>query len=425
MCDELIFALNHSLSCLFISNVPLSCYVLTLLYICLLLAMQPLSDRTPTLLAPPLPMSDLVNGLRQLQLSSTELPPLLHGLTQRGAGLLQRSAGILQRLHEIQDPGRNKRIRKISPRSPASYYRVEGGLSLRPGIVTELNEGDLQLKGEIGQGAYGNVYHALWKVGTHVAVKTLKESRGVNVAAFLRELHMLRKVGSHSGVVLCHGAVTKTSPSRLVLELCSRGDLFTVVSSCQQRLEQKCVFGALPDQTILTFHCVFEILRKIASGLMFIHSKGVVHRDIAARNILLDSFFQPKISDFGLAASCHGETTISQGVAIPVRWAAPEIVLDRTFSAASDIWSFGVLIGEVVSYGELPWSKLSEKEIKLALRQKQTPDPPHNTYYTISNHTFLPRQRLVLQCWAYDPKQRPHLRDLRDSIGNINVLRRL
>ncbi len=92
--------------------------------------------------------------------------------------------------------------------------------------------------------------------------------------------------------------------------------------------------------------------------MMYLQSKQLVHRDLAARNILLSSKFQAKISDFGLSRNMHEQKDYyraTKGGRWPIKWYAPECVNFGTFSSQSDVWSFGVLIWEMYSFGKQPF----------------------------------------------------------------------
>ncbi|KAL5260963.1 hypothetical protein ACHWQZ_G006861 [Mnemiopsis leidyi] len=314
-----------------------------------------------------------------------------------------------------------QRYKKHSPNSLYNSLTRFEGLAIKQGILPELDEEDLELTKVIGRGAYGDVYEGVLRdretgKDHNVAIKSLKR-RGMTVAAFLRELHILRLCGTHPNVIKFYGALTCNSTRpKVILELCPKGDLFRLISQCNPCHDRKTIYGSVKDGTMFTFTQIFQLLRDVARGLEHLHRRGIVHQDLSARNILLDETYRPKISDFGLS-SHHVDATreheTKQGVAIPVRWAAPEVVLDRLYSNKSDIWSYGILIGEVVSYGDVPWPKLSQTDIRRAMKKKLPPEPPHNTYF--------PLQQILLQCWEYEPQKRPALEQLAEAIGNFNV----
>lgn len=133
------------------------------------------------------------------------------------------------------------------------------------------------------------------------------------------------------------------------------------------------------------------ILRGIASGMKYLSDMSYVHRDVAARNILVNSNLVCKVSDFGmsrvleddpeaayttrvsvparhcpvpyLSAFINASISHVQGGKIPIRWTAPEAIAYRKFTSASDVWSYGIVMWEVMSYGERPYWDMSNQDV--------------------------------------------------------------
>ncbi|KFV09808.1 Ephrin type-A receptor 2, partial [Pterocles gutturalis] len=132
-----------------------------------------------------------------------------------------------------------------------------------------------------------------------------------------------------------------------------------------------------------------------------------VHRDLAARNILVNSNLVCKVSDFGLSRVLEDDpeaTYTTSGGKIPIRWTAPEAISFRKFTSASDVWSYGIVMWEVMSYGERPYWELSNHEVMKAinegLRMPAPPDCPSAIY------------QLMLQCWQQERTRRPKFADI-------------
>lgn len=148
-------------------------------------------------------------------------------------------------------------------------------------------------------------------------------------------------------------------------------------------------------------------------GMHYLESQYFVHRDLAARNILLASKHQAKISDFGLSrALCADDNyyQASQGGKWPIKWYAPESYNYGTFSHASDVWSFGVTLWEMFSFGQPPYGdmkgvdviKIVDKGIRLT-----KPDAcPENVFKKMED------------CWNYSPRDRPTFRHLTEFFSN-------
>lgn len=142
-------------------------------------------------------------------------------------------------------------------------------------------------------------------------------------------------------------------------------------------------------------------------GMHYLESHHFVHRDLAARNILLATKNQAKISDFGLSrALCTGNDyyQASQGGKWPIKWYAPESFNYGTFSHASDVWSFGVTLWEMFSYGKAPYGEMKGVDvIKLVEIGQRLPQPDQ-----CPDHV----SRVMENCWNYNPKDRPTFRHL-------------
>uniref|UniRef100_A0AC35U544 Receptor protein-tyrosine kinase n=1 Tax=Rhabditophanes sp. KR3021 TaxID=114890 RepID=A0AC35U544_9BILA len=148
-----------------------------------------------------------------------------------------------------------------------------------------------------------------------------------------------------------------------------------------------------------------QICLDISEGMQYLHKTGYIHRDLASRNILLDQFYRCKISDFGLSrngfaeGSDEMEYTNAMAKKIPIRWTAPEALEKGTYTAASDIWSYGVVMWEIFSFGERPYydwphRKIYE-EVLQGYRLPKSMDCPEAIY------------QIMTQCWNKEKGERP------------------
>uniref|UniRef100_A0A0M3J689 receptor protein-tyrosine kinase n=1 Tax=Anisakis simplex TaxID=6269 RepID=A0A0M3J689_ANISI len=222
-----------------------------------------------------------------------------------------------------------------------------------------------------------------------VAIKTLKPgSSEKSKSDFLTEASIMGQF-QHENVIRLIGVVTKSEPVMIITEYMENGSL-------DQFLRKH-------DDGMLGVRQIVDMLRGIAAGMKYLTEKGFVHRDLAARNVLVDAELRCKIADFGLSrglveGSVEQEYTTNGGK-IPVRWTAPEAITHRKFTAASDVWSFGVVMWEVCSFGERPyWEWTNQKvisEITLGYRLPAPMDTPQ----TLHN--------LMMTCWNIDRHKRP------------------
>jgi len=146
-------------------------------------------------------------------------------------------------------------------------------------------------------------------------------------------------------------------------------------------------------------------------GMRYLEEKGCIHRDLAARNCLLDVNGAIKISDFGMSRE-EQEYVVSDGLKqIPIKWTAPEALNYGKYTSLSDVWSFGILMWEIFSRGQTPYTGMSNSKaremIEAAYRMPAPPDTPDTIY------------QLMLRCWQYEPDQRPRFSEIYPEIDKF------
>ncbi|NWS46272.1 EPHA7 protein, partial [Probosciger aterrimus] len=144
------------------------------------------------------------------------------------------------------------------------------------------------------------------------------------------------------------------------------------------------------------------MLRGIAAGMRYLADMGYVHRDLAARNILVNSNLVCKVSDFGLSRVIEDDPEAvytTTGGKIPVRWTAPEAIQYRKFTSASDVWSYGIVMWEVMSYGERPYWDMSNQDVIKAIEEGYRLPAPMDCPAGL--------HQLMLDCWQKERGERP------------------
>ncbi|GFN82480.1 peroxisomal multifunctional enzyme type 2 [Plakobranchus ocellatus] len=261
------------------------------------------------------------------------------------------------------------------------------------------------LRRSIGEGAFGRVFLGECmdlerrKLFTIVAVKTLKGNCSEHLRRdFEREAEFLATL-EHENIVHFYGACTETSDWMMVFEYMEHGDLKNYLRSHKPDTAQ-CTDGLLPTGEALTKPELLKIIVQIAKGLRFLAAQRFVHRDLATRNCLVGNGLKVKIGDFGMARDIYSTDyyRVEGSSMLPVRWHPPESIFYRTFTIESDVWSFGVTMWEVVTYGLQPWSEFSNSEV----------------VEHIKNCHILPRPSgcpdfiydLMKGCWKINPQER-------------------
>ncbi|TGZ64144.1 hypothetical protein CRM22_006524 [Opisthorchis felineus] len=252
----------------------------------------------------------------------------------------------------------------------------------------EIPKSSIVLKEQIGQGQFGEVYKAVWNKTTIVAVKTLKPS-SCDAADFLREAQVMKQL-HHPNLIQLYAVCTQSEPFYLVTEYMSKGSLLSYLQSSEGRT--------------LSLQCLVIMASKIASGMAYLEFRRYIHRDLAARNVLVGEQHVVKIADFGLARMIHRrgknrEYVAHAGARFPIKWTAPEAANYSRFTSKSDVWSFGILLTEMVTYGRSPYPGMHNAEV---LRQVEAG-------YRMSKPTGCPSELydLMLDCWAADENKRP------------------
>jgi hypothetical protein len=258
-----------------------------------------------------------------------------------------------------------------------------------------VNWSDIKPIRKLGEGAFGEVLLAEWN-GVEVAVKIFKNATKEAAEDFKHEAVMMAKVAHHPHIVRFIGAAFKDGAIAMVLALCSGGSLISVLQKKKLDVAAKT-----------------RILRETASALSFLHSLGIVHRDIAARNVLLDGHGVAKLADLGMSRVLEdkqGEQTTANNVG-PIRWMAPEAIRSKKYSAASDCFSFAILMVEVWSDGEVPYAHIASL-VDVAMAVLNNNERPR-----IPEGTPLNQERLRLHLWDRDPTKRPTMADVVEQIG--------
>uniref|UniRef100_A0A8C4HPS0 Tyrosine-protein kinase n=1 Tax=Dicentrarchus labrax TaxID=13489 RepID=A0A8C4HPS0_DICLA len=244
----------------------------------------------------------------------------------------------------------------------------------------------LKLGESIGEGEFGAVYEGEY-MGQRVAVKTIKCD--VTAQAFMQETTVMTKL-QHKNLVRLLGVILHKG-LHIVTELMTKGNL---VNFLRTR-------GRSVVNPVQLLHFALDV----CEGMEYLESKKLVHRDLAARNVLVSDDSMAKVSDFGLTKV---DSKVSDNVKLPVKWTAPEALKKEKFSTKSDVWSYGVLLWEIFSYGRQPYPKMSLKEVKERVeggyRMEAPEDCPPGVY------------SLMKICWEQEPRRRPAFHKLREKL---------
>ncbi|CAH1126716.1 unnamed protein product [Ceutorhynchus assimilis] len=277
----------------------------------------------------------------------------------------------------------------------------EGDYSVPAVRDYELNRDHIELGIILGKGQFGDVHKGtvMTKEGSivPVAIKTCKEDADVSTTEkFLEEAYIMQKF-DHPHIIKLIG-VCSDSPVWIIMELAKLGELRAYLQSNKSLLEL---------ETLLNF--AFQL----STALSYLESKKYVHRDIAARNVLVSSETCVKLADFGLSrwmGSDQSYYRASKGK-LPIKWMSPESINFRRFTTASDVWMFGVCIWEILMLGVKPFQGVKNNDVIGKIENGERLPLPESCPPRLYS--------LMSQCWAYEPSKRPAFREIREILQEI------
>ncbi|KAG7199419.1 hypothetical protein KM043_014048 [Ampulex compressa] len=253
----------------------------------------------------------------------------------------------------------------------------------------EVPRENVEILEELGLGNFGMVYRGRLGGNEQVAIKTISETatqREKN--EFLNEASVMKNFSTYHIIKLL-GVVSIGNPPFVIMELMENGDLKTYLRRIR-------------DTTLIpNASRIMRMAAEIADGMAYLESKKYVHRDLAARNCMVSKDLVCKIGDFGMARDIY-ETDyykIGKKGLLPIRWMAPENLSDGVFTSDSDVWSFGVVLYEVLTLAEIPYQGYSNEEVLNHVLHKGIPIIPRNCPENI--------QKIMEKCFKWRPSDRP------------------
>ncbi|BDA45207.1 probable serine/threonine-protein kinase SIS8 at C-terminar half [Coccomyxa sp. Obi] len=306
---------------------------------------------------------------------------------------------------------------------------------------------DLKFSRVIGEGSFGRVFLGKWRETT-VAIKLLSQplvpprtgnnwdfgegsdsftsgdcnrhKRNAKAASLLEELRKearLMAVLRHPNIVMFLGACS--SPPCMVTEFCARGSLLDILSRARENPAAAAELG---------WNRRLNMALEAAKGMLYLHSRAepVLHRDLKSANLLVDKHWRVKVADFNLSRVMNASAVVSSVSATNPRWMAPEVLAGKSYDCAADVFSFGIILWELLTW-HIPWEDLGPWQVViLVVDQGQRPELPADPAQLPGKplrhiSTYLD---LMCHCWHQDPAQRPtfdrvisHLRVLIEAEG--------
>ncbi|KAJ8946451.1 hypothetical protein NQ318_014439 [Aromia moschata] len=278
-----------------------------------------------------------------------------------------------------------------------------------PSVREQDDEWEIQIekliiKDVLGEGAFGVVRRGCIiteNENVEVAIKMLRDNPTQDeLKQFYQEIDIMKSVPPHPHLVSLIGCITRANKwPLLVVEYCSKGDLQSYLRSAWDKLTNPSVFGRVEvpntkyasnilydlqavciEKNIPQPKDLISFARQIALGMEYLSSLKVIHRDLAARNVLVCENNAIKISDFGLSRDVYHNNVYCKttGGKVPIRWLALESVTHQIYTTQSDVWSFGILLWEIVTLGSTPYPGVATEDLLLLLKGGYRMERPSN-----------------------------------------------
>ncbi|GAX75257.1 hypothetical protein CEUSTIGMA_g2702.t1 [Chlamydomonas eustigma] len=287
-----------------------------------------------------------------------------------------------------------------------------------------IDASELTLLKHIGTGAYGKVWLAEW-TGCEVAVKELlcfsdnEEENGRAWADMQNEVNML---GSLSHPNIMRFMAITLNPPMIVMQYYSYGSLFGLLQKAQK--------GDLKSRRELTWRKRLEMLRDIAAGMHYLHTRrpAVIHGDLRSPNLLLDLTiegdkprFHVKIADFGLARMMNGGGNIMLSKTTNPRWTAPEVIRDSQIGPAGDVYSFAIIMWEMLTWQQPYEEMMSVQVIFSTVSGNVRPDVPEDDSELPGNpgRTLPQFKTLMERCWSPVVSERPSFKQVVSELQKL------
>lgn len=282
--------------------------------------------------------------------------------------------------YKVSADGLCRSLTKACPRAAP----VMSDLSRETKDAWEIPRESLQLSKRLGAGQFGEVWKGKWNKTTDVAIKTLKPGT-MTQQAFLAEAQIMKEC-RHDKLVRLYAVCSKEEPIYIVTELLNDSLLNYLREGVGRNLK---------------FPEMVDMAGQIANGMAYLETHKKIHRDLAARNVLVGNNNCVKVADFGLAKIIEDDeyTPSSAGTKFPIKWTAPEAAMYQRFTIKSDVWSYGILLVELTTHGQVPYPGMTNRDVidqvERGYRQPKPPICPQSMY------------EIMLKCWDKRPEERP------------------
>ncbi len=253
------------------------------------------------------------------------------------------------------------------------------GLSRETNEKWDIDRHQLRLIKKLGAGGFGEVWEGLWNGITRVAVRTLIVNQSMSANAFMEEFAVMKKL-RHPHLLQLYAVSTREDPTYLITEFMKLGSLSDYLHT---------------DGRSLKLHQLIDMCVQIAGGMEYLESHNYTHGSLAAKNVLVTDNMVCKVADHGIARLLDHDEGIMK---FPIKWTAPEAAMFNRFTTKSDVWSFGIVLYEVITYGRMPYPGFAGPLLLPALEKGYRMPCPLNCPEKL--------HKIMMDCWKEEPANR-------------------
>ncbi|XP_043652407.1 fibroblast growth factor receptor homolog 1 [Drosophila teissieri] len=282
----------------------------------------------------------------------------------------------------------------------------------------ELPRSHLVLGATLGEGAFGRVVMAEVN-NAIVAVKMVKEGHtDDDIASLVREMEVMKIIGRHINIINLLGCCSQNGPLYVIVEYAPHGNLKDFLYKNRPFGRDQDRDGSQPPPSppahVITEKDLIKFAHQIARGMDYLASRRCIHRDLAARNVLVSDDYVLKIADFGLARDIQSTDYYRKNTngRLPIKWMAPESLQEKFYDSKSDVWSYGILLWEIMTYGQQPYPTImSAEELYTYLMSGQRMEKPAKC----SMNIYI----LMRQCWHFNADDRPPFTEIVEYMDKL------
>lgn len=265
------------------------------------------------------------------------------------------------------------------------------------GLSFYINFDEIQFLDKVGEGGFGEVFLGKWN-GVKVAIKKLSVKHfknRENISKFINEINIISSL-RHPNIVLYIGASIDCDNYYMITEYLPGGSLFDYIRKGKGFIEKEQI----------------SIAYEMAVAVLYLHSRSIVHCDLKSSNILIDNNQKVKIGDFGLSQFLK-DNKMNRGKIGTPHWMAPEILKGGVYEYSSDVWSYGMILWEILKL-EIPYYGLNPYQIyNLVVKDKKIVDIPTEGHDVLIS--------LIRRCLSFEPNLRPTIKEIVNTLQNLRL----